>query len=116
MVKKKTLSPRKVDESLQGRILQKLISAKSTIPEIAHYASSHKRNVWVEIISLHHMGVIEPEAPDCYQNRSNVGIYSSETLWSISDHGMHHSTQHAGCMACRVRKRMLELAGGFLYE
>lgn len=108
MNKRTTLLPRKVNESLQGRILQKLIVEVSTIPSLACYVLQDKRSVRLEVIALHHIGVIEPTA-NRHPRRS---VYSDWTVWSISEHGMHHSTTQPGCTACYVRKRMIRLTRG----
>ena len=106
--------PRAVDEPLQGRILQELLDSARTTSQLVKFAQADIERVRRELISLHHMGVIERIGIKNGAPPSKISIYARDYVWAITDHGMSHGSSVYGCLACHLRERALLLAGGLL--
>lgn len=106
------IRPRRVNESLQGQILQELLESSKSTSELAFAAREDLASVRREVISLHHIGAIEPVGIRMDSGICGAKLYYRDYLWSITDHGMSHSMSTPGCTACYLRERTIILAGG----
>lgn len=107
------LHPRRVNEPLQGSILQELLDSACTTSDLAAATRQNLAEVRRELISLHHLGVILPVGIREDTSGPGARLYYRDYLWAISDHGMSHHTSVAGCIFCKLRERILLRAGGY---
>lgn len=113
MIQTRAIRPRRVDEALQGCILQELLNRLQTVSELAHHTRKSVFDVRIEVIALHHLGVIEPRGLRTDTIRLGKSLYDRDYLWGITEHGMSHHSSQPGCLACRLREKVLLLAGGY---
>lgn len=105
--------PRQADESLQGQILQKLLESAHSTSQLALHLRMSLHEVRLEVICLHHVGVIQPIGFRHEDGAPPARLYYRDYIWEITEHGLEHHDHHAGCRACEMRASLLLRINGY---
>ena len=106
------LTPIRLDEPLQEKILQTLLDGSASTSQLSQYTKRKLSLVRRELIHLHHLGIIKIVAVHDVHGGIPAKSYFRDYVWEMTDHGRRHDNLRRGCFACTIRSLRLLRAGG----